>query len=95
MTTTKITTLTSDEIIALAEKAIVQAAALPEGKVSEGWRRVDELCLPIQTALGVEYGDLAAHYWDGLEDHFDVRSMVERYIRAELRANAEEIDEAR
>ena len=95
MTTNKITTLTSDEITALAEKAMQCAKTLPANKVSDGWRRLDELCLSILDALGVESGDLASMYWDGFEHQFGERWMVERYIRAELRANAEEIEEVR
>ena len=95
MTTTKITSLTDEEITALAEKAMQGARTLPANKVSDGWRRIDELCLSILDALGVESGDLAAMYWDGVEHQFGERWMVERYIRAELRANAEEIEDER
>ena len=91
MTTTKITQLTDQEITTLAEKAIAGAMALPESEVSVGWSRLDQLCLPIMDALGVELGDLAAQFWSGSDDSdADDTAAVESYIRWELDANARE-----
>jgi hypothetical protein len=45
---------------------------------------VDAMALHVQTALGVESGDLAAAFWDGHENRASDPFTVENYIRAEL-----------
>ena len=85
MTTTKITSLTDEEITALAKKAMAAAEALPASEVTDDRSRVGELCRVIQDALGVQPSRITEFVWEGRDDtYIDAFSVVFNYVQAEI-----------
>ena len=76
-------TMTDAEVLELAESAI-QAAQEDKEVDGEGWTHCDALCVPIFERLGIETGDVAAHFWSGREEHWNDLGMVASYIRFEI-----------
>jgi hypothetical protein len=77
------TTLTEQQVIDLAERAI-ENARNDKDVNGEGWTYCDALCLPIQDALGIDSGDVAAHFWSGREHDWDSLPTVIGYINFEI-----------